>query len=330
MKIIKSTVYFIYQLFMVCMVGLLWSQSANAWGIVGHHTSAQIALDILTEQKSPALKQIQTILMGDDFVTASTWADEIRGVTAVDWSATHWYHFEKMGDNDQYVPYLKALNPEDRAHGGVVSALLASEVMLKDRKSSAEDKNHALKFMIHFIGDIHQPLHTGRAEDKGGNQIIIKWQGFTLSLHQIWDSQIMALGHAPLFAQGDKSQQIQAYAHFLRTQFKDAILPNENNLEYGDWIEESLVPRTDAYKYKDEEAKDYTARFIHVVDQRIYMAGVRIAFTLNRLFPGYQGDQAPDLTAQNKMDNFRNQVVAVTGDLNQFIHLKPIPLKTGK
>ncbi len=326
MKIIKSAHSFIIQFIIAFTISQLSAQSARAWGLVGHHTSAQVALDILTEQKSQALNQIQTILKNDDFVTSSTWADEIRGSTTEDWKSTIWYHFEKMNDGEKYLKYLKDQIGEVKTRGGVVTALLAAETMLKDKKSTAVNKSQALKFIIHFIGDIHQPLHTGRVEDNGGNKIDVKWQGFDLSLHQVWDSQIIAFGHKNLFLRGSKSEQIKSYADFLRAKFKRAKLPDENNLKYDDWLNESLVPRPDAYKYKDEGANKYTARFIDVVDMRVYLAGVRIAYTMNRLFPGYNGVSAATDQGQIKVDNFRNQVVSITGDLTKMIDLKPSPL----
>lgn len=327
MKIIKSVRSYFIQILMACSISQLPVQAANAWGLVGHHTSAQIALDILNEQKSPALVKIKDILKRDDFVTSSTWADEIRGSTTEDWKSTIWYHFEKMNDGDKYLTYLKDQEPDVKSRGGVITALMAGEAILKDKKATATDKANALKFVIHFIGDIHQPLHTGRVEDNGGNKIDIKWQGFDLSLHQVWDSQIIAFGHKDLFAKGSKTDQVKSYTDFLETKFKGATLPDENKLKYDDWLNESLVPRPDAYKYKDEDARKYTARFIDIVDMRVYLAGVRIAYTMNRLFPGYDGVSAPTADAQIKQDNFRTHVISITGDLAKLIDLKPSPLQ---
>lgn len=327
MKIIQSARSFLILSLIASAVSLVSAQSAHAWGLVGHHTSAQVAFDILTQQKSPALVKIKDVLKRDDFVTSSTWADEIRGSTTEDWKSTIWYHFEKMNDGDKYLTYLKDQDAEVKARGGVVTALLASESLLKDKKATAADKSNALKFIIHFIGDIHQPLHTGRVEDNGGNKIEVKWQGFDLSLHQVWDSQIIAFGHKELFLKGSKTEQVTAYANFLEAKFKTTTLPDENKLQYVDWLNESLVPRPDAYKYKDEDARKYTARFIDIVDMRVYLAGVRIAYTMNRLFPGYDGISAPTAAGQVKQDNFRNQVVAISGDLAKLIDLKPTPLQ---
>lgn len=327
MKITKSARSLFIQCMIASTVSLVSAQSAHAWGLIGHHTSAQVALDILTEQKSPAIKQIQDVLKRDDFVTSSTWADEIRGSTTEDWKKTIWYHFEKMNDTDKYLTYLKDQEGDVKTRGGVLTALLASETVLKDKKSSDVAKSNALKFIIHFIGDIHQPLHTGRVEDNGGNKIDVKWLGFDLSLHQVWDSQIIALGHKNLFAKGSKTEQVKAYADLLEAKFKASNMPDENKLKYDDWLNESLVPRPDAYKYKDEDARKYTARFIDVVDLRVYLAGVRIAYTMNRLFPGYDGISAPTAAGQVKQDNFRNQVVAITGDLSKLIDLTPTPLQ---
>ncbi len=306
----------------IVVLALGLSSKVQAWGIVGHHASAQIAYDILKAQNSPALREIHKILKADDFVEASTWADEIRG-SSNEWKNTIWFHFEKMNDSDRYLPHLKKQSAEDRVRGGTVQALLASEVLLLDKRSSADDRKHALKFIIHFIGDMHQPLHTGRVDDNGGNKVIVKWLGFNMNLHQIWDSQIIALGHKNLFAHGDRVEQITRYAHYLQQKYKTLKLPDQNTLKYDDWIHESMQPRFNAYKYKDEGAQKYTKRFLDTVDQRVYIAGVRIAFTMNRLFPGYKGKQMATPKGQKKVDALKNDITRIIGDFTQFLDLKP-------
>lgn len=299
------------------------SMQAHAWGVVGHHTSAQIAYDILDAQNSPALKEIRYILKGDDFVEASTWADEIRGASGDGWKNTLWYHFEKMNDADRYLPHLKNQNAQDRAHGGVIQALLVGEKLLRAKSSSAVDRNYALKFIIHFIGDLHQPLHTGRVDDNGGNKIDIKWLGFNMNLHQIWDSQIIAYGHKAIFEKGDRVEQIRHYADYLETKYKKLKIPDLNKSKYDDWLHESMEPRADAYRYKDDGAQKYTARFLDAVDKRVYLAGVRIAYTMNRLFPGYTGPQMATNKGQEKVDGLRDSIMKVVGDFTKFLDLRP-------
>lgn len=305
----------------------LQCNQAQAWGIVGHHTSAQIAYEILSAQKSPALNEIKKILKNEDFVQSSTWADEVRGSTTENWKQTVWYHFEKMNETDEYLPHLKTQTVDVRSRGGVIQAIMAAENVLKDRSATDEDQSRALKFLVHFIGDVHQPLHTGRIDDNGGNKIPVKWLDFDLNLHQVWDSQIIALGHADIFKTGGTvDEQVQKYADYLNAKFKTTGITDQNKLQYADWLQESLVPRADAYKYKDEEPKKYTARFIETVDMRVYLAGVRIAYTMNRLFPGYNGAAMPLPEGQQLVDHLQADVASIVGDFNKVITLKPIPM----
>ena len=312
----------VFLFFSVLLSLQIYHLPANAWGIIGHHTSAKIALDILTNQKSPALIEINKLLKSEDFVKSSTWADEVRSSQKENWKQTSTYHYEKMNDTDTYLLHLKNQTPDLVNQGGVVEATIGAENILKNKMATEIDKKNALKFLIHFIADMHQPLHTGRIADRGGNDIPIKWNGFDLNLHQVWDSQIIAMGHKELF-KDNLDQQIKSYADFLKAQFKNTEMPDENKLKYDDWIQESLVPRSDAYKYKDEEAQAYTNRFIKITDLRIYLAGVRIAFTLNRIFPGYMGTNKPTAESDELARKLQHDMNLIVGDIDSIINLKP-------
>lgn len=309
-----------------CLVTQTYSLKAQAWGTVGHYTSAQIALNILTDQNSPALNDIKKILKNDDFVEASVWADEARASTTENWKATSWYHFEKIEDNEQYVPHLKTQTPVDRENGGTLQAIMASETMLLDPNATDDDRVHALKFLIHFIGDIHQPLHTGPVDDHGGNKVTVKWLGVKMNLHRIWDSEIIALGHKDILTVGTKTEQIEKYARYLQEKFKSKAFVDQNIVRYDDWIKESMVPRKPAYTYKGEDANKYTARFLNIVDERIYLAGLRIAYTLNRIFPGYVGPNMVTTKGLQTVAQFRKEVMNIVGDFTKIIQLRPAPL----
>lgn len=291
---------------MMLLSGWCW-----AWGFLGHQASAKIAWDLFD---SNTKAKISKILNRQDFVQVSTWADQARAEQP-EWKFTIWYHFEKAPDNYTYLDNLKRQDPSTRRLGGLIEALYVAEDTLKNPKASDFDKENALKFMIHFIADIHQPLHTGRIEDNSGNKIPVKWLGFDMNLHQIWDSQIILLAHKDKLNIQAPAQQIQAYSDYLKDHFSDLKPTPDMFQRYDDWMHESMVPRADAYKYKDLSEEKYTAMFSDIVDKRVYLAGLRIAYTINRILS--------DTPRPQPLAELRNQIQAIVGNFLDFVSLTP-------
>ena len=288
--------------------GLLGSSQAWSWGALAHKASAKVAwhfLDFSTKEK------VTELLNGGTISDAAVWADSARANP--EWKFTIWYHFEKAPDNYTYLDNLIRQDDRTRKLGGLLEALYVAEDLLKDQSASKVDKENALKFVIHFVGDIHQPLHTGRVEDNSGNKIPVKWLGFNTNLHSVWDSQMIYLAYKNQF--GDQTvDQSQLYANALLTKFKD-LRPTPNMfVKYDDWMHESMVPRADAYAFKDESEQDYTNRFIDVVDKRVYLAGLRIAFMMNRLV-NLERPTEPIAT-------LRRAITEIVGNFAEFVSLK--------
>jgi hypothetical protein len=82
-------------------------------------------------------------------------------------------------------------NIKNQSQDNVYKALLKNEKMLKAPSSTKEQKAAALKFIVHFVGDLHQPVHVSRAEDKGGNTIQVQFGGQGTNLHSLWDSKLI-------------------------------------------------------------------------------------------------------------------------------------------
>lgn len=289
------------------------STTSWAWGFLAHQTAAQIAWDLFDSQTK---LKISKILNQQDFVQVSTWADQAR-VEQAEWKFTIWYHFEKAPDNLSYLENLKRQDPGTRKLGGLIEALYVSEDTLNNMSASAFDKENALKFLIHFIADIHQPLHTGRIEDNSGNKIPVKWLGFDMNLHQIWDSQIILLAHKDKLAGQSYEDQTQIYSAYLRTEFKNLNPTPDLFQRYDDWMHESMLPRAAAYKYKDLSEDKYTAMFADTIDKRVYLAGLRIAYTVNRIL------NKNDLSSADPLLQLRRQIVSIVGNFINFVSLKP-------
>ena len=298
--------------FLMVAILSLFSQAVWSWGALAHKASADVAWSYLD---SDTRAKVSALLNGGNIADASVWPDAARA--NAEWKFTIWFHFEKAPDNYTYLDNLKRQDDYTHKVGGLIEALYVAEDTLKNENATSVDKENALKFVVHFVGDIHQPLHTGRIEDNSGNKIPVKWLGMDTTLHSIWDSQMIYLGHKDVLqdTSATAGDQSQAYANYLVTKFKDLKPSPDMFLRYDDWMHESMVPRKDAYDYKDESEQNYTNRFLDIVDKRVYLAGLRIAWTIKRLVNKEQPTEP--------LAMLRKAIVDIVGDFNAFVSLKP-------
>ncbi|KAL8828753.1 MAG: hypothetical protein Q9191_002406 [Dirinaria sp. TL-2023a] len=164
---------------------LITAPSAHAWGVLGHATVATVANYYLTDQA----KTYVSGLLGDDVSMASvaSWADEYRSTKAGKFSAP--YHFIDAEDNPPTSCSVETTR--DCGTGGcVVSAITNYTQRVNDGRYSAEHRKEALEFLIHFLGDVTQPLHD-EAVALGGNEIDVTWNGAKTNLHACWDTQMV-------------------------------------------------------------------------------------------------------------------------------------------
>jgi len=160
----------------------------------------------------------------------------------------------------------------------VYSALLQQEHILTDPSSSRDQQIVALKFIVHFVGDLHQPMHVSRAEDKGGNTIQLNYDGQGTNLHSLWDTKL--LEHAGL----NYEQLAEKY---------DRPTPEQVKKWQSDspilWAWESYQVSTQLYAevaamQGHQIDNSYYEAHVGIVEDRIEKAGVRLAGILNQLF----------------------------------------------
>ncbi len=253
------------------IVSLLQPKTAYAWGEVGHETIAAIALQHL----NPAVKvKVQNLMGNTDFVESALWADKIKYVAS--WCHTAPYHFADIPENEDYLDTLKSGGRGCSGKPDVVQALLKAESQLADSSNSKADRFAALKFMIHFVGDLHQPLHVGRPEDRGGNTISINWFDKKTNLHSVWDTYMIRSVHDSEFGAMSVPEQAAWYANYIDTdrgEAKEAVDP-------GAWLEDSLLARGSSYSgYDDEDS--YQQKNIKLIERQLKAAGYRLASWLN-------------------------------------------------
>ncbi|MEZ5364612.1 MAG: S1/P1 nuclease [Bryobacterales bacterium] len=245
---------------MLCLF-LLCAASAPAWGPTGHRVVAILA----EERLDPALvARIRVILGGDSLADVSTWADEARNLP--NWRHSGPWHYVNIGDGETY----KSSRKEKR--GDVLRAIERFQKDLTKRSGSLQKQRDALRFLIHFVADLHQPLHVGRAEDRGGNLIEVDWFGRRSNLHRVWDSDIIA-------------QQRISFTRWAAslprpTPEQAALWAKSKPL---DWAVESQRLRPAVYRIRDGKlGQPYYADSLPIVRERLTQASVRLAALLEQ------------------------------------------------
>ncbi len=239
------------------------------WGKDGHQITGTIATHYLTPEAKAA---IQALLGDQSLADVSTWADEIRSDRAYRWANPLHYSNVKPGEAEF------DLSRDCPERGCVVSAINKYTGILSDKDASHAEKTEALKFLIHFVGDIHQPLHVSHAKDKGGNDIKVELFHNLTNLHRLWDSGLIHW----------TKKQWTDYATELRQGITPEQLAEWSKVtDSSDWATESYkLALSHAYEVpKDGQLSEaYFDRSIPVVDNRLAVAGVRMATMLNAIF----------------------------------------------
>lgn len=245
---------------------------AYAWGPEGHEIIARIAADNL----SPAAHLRISQLLGGDapalMVLDSNWADEIRADRP---QTTNW-HFVNIEVGS------KSYNPRrDCARDDCAVAQIARDIAtLRDPRTPHGAKLDALRFLIHFVGDLHQPLHAADRHDKGGNNLVVILSKKRTNLHHVWDEELVeALGP-------DVNQVAGGIEAGLSPQDKAKFASgtpvdwaNESFAVAGKEIYARLPPRGPV-----RLPRDYTSRERNVVRLQLARAGIRLAMLLNQIY----------------------------------------------
>lgn len=241
------------------------------WGQKGHDTVAYIAENHLT----PAAKTaVDSILEGKTMVYWANWLDNASH--SQDYAYTKTWHYKNI---DEGLAFEDAPNiPE----GNIVEAIYSQTDVLTDPEASTADKNLALKMVIHFLGDIHQPMHMGRATDRGGNYHKVKFFSKPTNLHSVWDTDILEAAHA--WSHTEWQREID----LLPPMEEEAIIM-EGNPET--WGKETYGVCSEIYSATPEGqtlSYDYIAAWTSVIESQLLKGGLRLADVLNSIFdPDY-------------------------------------------
>lgn len=266
---------------------LLGSDKALSWGKLGHEATAVIA----AENLSPAAKLKVKELVGSlDLRESSLWPDVIRSQGP--WSHTKPYHFTSVKDGSTYFESLEGATMEEKALGDAIRAMVGAEDVLRNPKSSRDQKLYALKFLVHFIGDIHQPLHTGRPEDRGGNQVSLTWFGRKDNLHSVWDTGILKIGLEGAPAWTPELAEDPIFYVSQLTKPSSTLIQRWQSGSFLEWHDEAQENRIHSYESATMPNHEVVRKFKGLLDTKIQQAGIRLAHTLNGIFEGKPLTQA--------------------------------------
>ena len=251
-------------LLLVFVVGL--TLPAMAYDAFGHRIVANIAYQNLTCQTR---HKVDKLLGKHGLTYESTWSDDIRSDSAYAYSYD--WHFQNLREGMTPAD-IQTLFQNPTAEGRhLFFAIDSLSGSLKKNKEDVE----ALKFLIHFIADAHQPMHLGRAEDRGGNDVMIKWFGKDIRLHQLWDTQMIE-GHN--FSYSEYTAYLQDKFAPRKKEFKQQSLPQSVEAVY------LVRNKIYAYNYTNLRAYSYMYQFNNDLDEMLYRGGIQLANLLNEIF----------------------------------------------
>lgn len=269
---------------LIALMSLAWASPAAAWWELGHQTVAGIAqanMSPVARARAQALFRAAPLLGTPkcalrDLRDASTWPDCLRG-DPQRWAYSFPWHYQTHDICEPFDP------KGDCANGNCVSAQIRRDLaLLKDKSLPANVRLEALAFLVHFVGDVHMPLHSGDHEDQGGNAVKASYGIIPgTNLHSIWDGLLAerALTTGPSL--------VRRYSAAERARWAGGTV--------DDWGRESwLVARTTAYRQiaKGDPCTTKLVLPIHfteqqvtqdipIVRERITEAGLRLARLLD-------------------------------------------------
>lgn len=235
------------------------------WGSTGHRTIGQIAEKHLSKK---AKKQINKLLQGHGLAFVSTFGDEIKSDKKYD-KYYNW-HFVNFPFDTKYEDSDK--DPK----GDIVSGINFCIKTIQDPNSSEEDKVFYLKFLVHLIGDLHQPLHVGRSEDRGANDIKVLWHYKKSNLHRVWDSEMIESWNMSYTELADNIPNLsKEQVKYIQS---GSVL---------DWTYESQALAKKVYasaKMDDKLSYRYSYEHLGEVRSQLQKSGIRLAKILNDIF----------------------------------------------
>ena len=256
--------------FWLLTIALLLPTPAMAWGNTGHRLVARLAETQLTNQ---ARAQLRDLLAGESDASLAgiaNWADELRGSDPGLGKRSASWHYVNLGEHGCHYD-LQRDCPDGNC---VVEALQRQTAILADARQPRAERLQALKFVVHLVGDAHQPLHAGYAHDRGGNTFQVNLNGKGSNLHSLWDSGLLATSGLDEDALLRRLRSLQGKARVAQRTPPGKVVH---------WVERAchIAMQPGFYPASAKIGGAYAQAWLPVAEQRLLDAGTQLAAVLN-------------------------------------------------
>lgn len=265
---------------------LLSSSTVFAWGPTGHRVVGDVAARFLNID---TLVKANRILKGKSLARVSTWPDEIKSEPGTYKHTFNWHYTTWQADAD-----VHSHETETETTGFLLKSINDQTAVLRDPKATDEQKEFALKFIVHLVGDIHMPLHVGNGTDQGGNFCKVTYMSKPYNLHALWDEGMIEFTNlsytelSKFVSEGRTGEEVRAiragtvidWAQESRTivptLYPADLAPSTEPLSQLSYCKKEVTPAE-----MPKLSYEYAYKFLPVVERRLFEAGVRLAALLN-------------------------------------------------
>lgn len=261
---LKFTPMNLFKSLLLSVILLAGSTQAYAWGQLGHYLIGYMAERQL---KKSVRKKVEKVLYPMSLGRSGTWMDEIRSDSAYDYATTWHYLTSKEGNYDP---------AHQEKSGDAFEAIIRLKEALKKGGLSKKEEAEKLKMLIHLVQDIHQPLHVGTGEDRGGNDVKIEFFGQPTNLHALWDSHMI-------------DRQGMSYTELgneLYRRLTPELQQSYREASMEDWLMEAVRLRPEVYDLPENRriSYRYMYRRYRLAEERMLAASVRLAQVLEEIY----------------------------------------------
>jgi len=242
----------------------MFVSQAFAWGQLGHFLIGYMAEK---QMKKSAKKNVERILYPVSIARSGTWMDDIKSDRAYDF-ANSWHYLNSK--NGEYDPSTQEKT------GDAYESIQRIKAELKAGNLEPKKEAELLKMLIHMVEDIHQPLHVGTGDDRGGNDVKIEFFGQPTNLHALWDSGMIDRQGMSYTEIGD--ELYRRLTPELKASYQSATMEG--------WLKEAVDARPRVYDIPENKKLSYGYMYNHysLAEERMIAASVRLAQILNEIY----------------------------------------------
>ncbi|MEB2778862.1 S1/P1 nuclease [Algoriphagus sp. C2-6-M1] len=235
-----------------------------AWGQLGHYLIGYMAEK---QMKRSVRKKVEKVLYPMSVGRSGTWMDEIRSDHAFDYASSWHYMTSISGEYDESI---------QEKGGNIYAEINRIKNELKAGNLESGKEAELLKILIHMVEDIHQPLHVGTGEDRGGNDVKLEYFGRDTNLHAVWDSGII----------DGKSMSYTEIGDELSKRVNKEVITRYRAGSMQDWLTEAVAARPTVYNLPENKKISYVYGYesTQLLEERLIAASVRLAQILEEIY----------------------------------------------